>query len=124
MNWSLIKVVDKEDNVWEQVFRSYKMSMINDKKYKSMRDNNYQFVMKSDYQSFVRGGKSLMIVAKKNYIFNKISNHMQISVKARIKKFEYLALVAMVREFNHLNSRVVLGKSAFGTAYKNTTYVV
>ena len=89
------------------------MNMDNTKEYASVKDQNYQFTMKSDHP-FMRGDKSFMSVAA-NYLFTHVSEHSQMSAKAGIKKFGDRALAAILSEYKQLNTGAMPGKPVFGT---------
>ena len=94
------------------------MNMDNNKEYASVKDQNYQFTMKSDHP-FMRGGKSYMSVAA-NYLFAQVNEHTQMSAKAGIKKFGDKAIAAMLSEYKQLNTGAMPGKPVFGTINPNT----
>ena len=95
------------------------MNMSNNKKYGSVKDQKYQFNMKSTDHSFNRGKKSYMNVAA-NYLFAQVTEHAQMSAKAGIKKFGDRAVAAMLNEYKQLNEGPVPGKPVFGCIDPNT----
>ena len=56
------------------------MSMSSENNNESVKYKNYQFTMKLENQSFVRGGKYLMSVAT-DYLLTQISEHAQMPEK-------------------------------------------
>ena len=89
------------------------MNMDNTKEYATVKEQNYQFTMKS-YYPFTRGYKSYMGVAA-NYLFTQVNEHAQMSAKAGIKKFGDRAVAAMLSEYKQLNTGAMPGKPVFGT---------
>ena len=89
------------------------ITMNGNKKYESVKDQNYHFTMKSEIHPFVRGDKSLMSVAA-NYLFTQVNEHTNISAKACIKKLRDEAVAAMLKEYKQLNEGVMPGKPVFG----------
>ena len=95
-----------------------KMNMDSTKEYVSVKEQNYQFTMKSNHP-FTRGDKSFMSVTD-NYLFAQVNEHSQISTKAGIKKFGDRAVAEMLSEHKQLNTGTAPGKPVFGTIDPST----
>ena len=89
------------------------MNMDNTKEYASVREQNYDFVMKSSY-SLMGGSRSFMSIAA-NYLFTQVNDHAQMSAKAGIKKVGDRAVAALLSAYKQLNTGVMPGKPVFGT---------